>query len=62
MIEMVSAHMLVKDLMKLYNKSYNQVVYALSTGRIKGSKVGWVWVIAEQDLPDVWPVKKGKGD
>ena len=48
----------VRDLMKMYGKTYHQVVYALSTGRIKATKFNWEWAIYKGDLPDEWPVRK----
>jgi hypothetical protein len=51
---------LVKDLMKIFDKSYHQVTYALSIGKLKGKKIGWVWVVDPRDIPKEWPISQDK--
>ena len=49
-----------KEVMEKYNKTYPQVKYATDTGRLKGIKVGWVWVYDPKKLPDEWPETRRK--
>lgn len=44
--------------MTKYGKTYTQVKYATDTGRLKGIKVGWVWVYNPRTLPKEWPETK----
>jgi len=49
-----------EEIAKMYNKSYYQVIYALMTGRLKGHKIGWAWVVNDSDLPKKWPEREKK--
>ena len=42
--EEVRKMLTTKEVMEKYNKTYPQVKYPTDTGRLKGIKVGWVWV------------------
>ena len=46
----------IKQVAEKYNKTPTQVRYAISQGRLKCSKIGWIWYIDEEDLPDKWPM------
>jgi hypothetical protein len=50
----------VQQVMKKYNKTYTQVRYATETGRLKGIKIGWVWMYNPRSLPAEWPETKRK--
>lgn len=50
----------VQEVMKKYGKTYTQVRYATETGRLKGIKIGWVWMYNPRALPDKWPETKRK--
>lgn len=46
----------IQEVMKNYepNLTYNQVMYAILTRKIKADKKGWQWFIDEESLPKTW--------
>ena len=51
----------VEQVAQRYGKNYKQVLYAIERGALRAEKVGWAWIIREEDLPDEWPPRAKKG-
>lgn len=46
----------INEIAERYGKTVSQVRYAIDQGRIPCTKVGWSWVVNDEDLPDKWPM------
>jgi excisionase family DNA binding protein len=46
--------MTVEQVSKRYRIHTQQVYRAIRSGRLKARKVGWTWLIHNEDLPDKW--------
>jgi len=51
----LSKWLTTKEVAKHFNIPTHQVVRMIHEKRLKAEKIGWQWVIYEQDLPLVWP-------
>jgi hypothetical protein len=48
--------MTIHEVMEKYEPhlTYNQVMYAIMTKKIKATKLGWQWFVEEESLPKNW--------
>jgi hypothetical protein len=53
--EMMKKVLTIREVMRKYDKTYTQVLYAVSTGRLVAIKVGWIWLFPPDKLPNTWP-------
>lgn len=44
----------ISEVAKIYNVPERNVRYAIKSGKIKASRIGWIWVIERKNLPKTW--------
>lgn len=45
----------VREIVNLYpGIDRTDVVYAIKSNKLKAEKVGWVWVVKQENLPQKW--------
>lgn len=45
----------VREIVNLYpGIDRTDVVYAIKSNKLKAEKVGWVWVVRQENLPQKW--------
>jgi hypothetical protein len=54
---MEKKYITISELANKFNKTYTQAWYAVKTGKIKSTKIGWIFLIDINDIPTDWPTK-----
>lgn len=54
-----------REVARRFSVDRNDVVYAIRTNRLRGTKLGWCWFVNEKDLPKKWEdlgiIRRGAG-
>lgn len=51
-------HKTVTELSEMFPVKRNKILYALQTGTLKGTKIGWVWFVNLDDFIE-WARERG---